>query len=284
MGIKLTLQGFPPFTGGALRFLIAALLLLAFALGKGVSLRIPGGIVWALVVTGLTYFIDYALIYWAELYLSAGVTAVLFAALPLFTAIVSILWLRLESFRAGVWFGLGLGFLGIVLIFLRELRSAEFEGLAIWAGFAVLISAAGAAVSTVIVKKHLRSIDPVALSFYQIGAASLGLLVVMFLAGEGIPTRAPWQAWGAVIYLAVVASALAFSLYYWLLQSLAPTTMSFIVYVTPVMALFIDWWILGETPSINVVAGVALILTGILISELQKYRSHLRIQKARLEP
>lgn len=281
IAIKFSLMGFPPFMGAGIRFALAVVLLLLYARWKRYSLRVHRPLLGMVVLTGtITYLVDYGLVYWAEQYLTAGVTAVLFGVCPLFTMLTSSLLFRLESVRPGGIVGLGIGFFGILVIFGRELSEAQFQGLGWWAGAAVLGSAVGAAIATVLVKKHLRDVQPVVLSIYQMALGAVGLLTLGGLAGETISGPINWPAVGSVIYLAAVASALAFTLYFRLLQDFSPTTMSLIVYVTPVTALFVDWLVLGEVPSQNVVLGVGLILAGILVYELPKYRARLKARRA----
>lgn len=273
LAIRFSLEGFPPFLGCGLRFAVAAVLLGAVAVWKGLSFRLPRQQCFYLGINSvLTYVVNYGLIYWAEQYLSAGVTAVIFAIFPLFTALFAIFFFRLEAFRAGVLIGLSLALAGVAVIFSNDLRMARLEGMALWGGVAVLISAVSAASTVGLVKKYLGNVQPIILSFYGILLGAVGLLLLGLLRGERWASDPPADSVAAVIYLGVVASALAFSVYYWLLKAFRPTTMSIIIYVTPVLTLLMDWAVFGSEPSITVLAGVALILTGILIAELPRYR------------
>ncbi len=273
LAIRFSLEGFPPFLGCAFRFVLAAALLGAVAGWKGLSFRLARRHRLVVVLNSvLTYVLNYGLIYWAEQYLNAGVTAVIFAIFPLFTALFSIFAFRLEPFRAGVLIGLSLAMAGIVVIFSNDLRSARLEGPALWGGAAVLVSAVSAAATVGLVKKHLGDMNSIILSFYGTVLGAAGLLAVGLVRGERLAVDPSPSAIAAVIYLGVAASAVAFTVYYWLLKAFRPTTMSIIIYVTPVLTLLMDWAVFGLAPSISVLGGVALILTGVLIAELPRYQ------------
>jgi drug/metabolite transporter (DMT)-like permease len=73
----------------------------------------------------------------------------------------------------------------------------------------------------------------------------------------------------------LVASALAFTLYYWLLEKTRVVTIASMIYVTQVVALMTGWFVFREPISLRTVGGILLIFAGIAISELSKYRSQL---------
>ncbi|HSR70095.1 MAG TPA: DMT family transporter [Acidobacteriota bacterium] len=273
IGIKFSLQGFPPFLGAGLRFSLAVSFLAIFVWRRRGHLRLERRYWWPLLVTGLlTYVWDYGLIYWAQQHLNPGVTAVLFATFPLFTAAAAIFVYRIESFRGGVLVGMLLGLAGVAAIFAPDLVRARLQGMAPWAGLAVLAGASGGALGIGLTKLRLSRLDPALLTFYQMLPGATGLLLLGWLSGETVDWPVPAVSWWAVLYLAAAASALAFSLYYWLLQSFHATTMSLIIYVTPVLALLLDWIVFGITPSWGVAVGVVLIFSGIFIAEWPKRR------------
>ncbi len=276
IAIKFSLEGFPPFLGAALRFSLSVLLLWIYALWRKIPLGLPSGVRRYVVFTGVvTYSFDYGLVYWGEQYISAGLASVLFATFPLLTAVISIAVFRLESFRPSMLAGLCIGFAGVAVIFRRDLSLSRVEGMAFWGGLALLGAALGAALTTSLVKKRLSHLNPAVLTLHQMVYGSIVLYPMGFLAGEELNGDFSLKSLLALIYLAVAASAFAFTLYYWLLRRVAPTTLSLFVYITPILTLGMDWAVVGETPSESIVSGAALILAGILIGEAPKYRSRL---------
>ena len=96
---------------------------------------------------------------------------------------------------------------------------------------------------------------------------SFGLLPLLLVGTicEGNPLRLPWttSALLALLYLSLIGSALAFLLYYWLVQRVAVTKTMLIALVTPVVALLIGALTRGEKVSWRIAVGSAAILAGI---------------------
>jgi drug/metabolite transporter (DMT)-like permease len=89
---------------------------------------------------------------------------------------------------------------------------------------------------------------------------------------EGNPLRLPWttSALLALLYLSLIGSALAFLLYYWLVQRVAVTKTMLIALVTPVVALLIGALTRGEKVSGRIAVGSAAILAGISLIIVQR--------------
>ncbi len=277
VAIKFSLTGFPPLLGAALRFAAASLILFGYARWRGIPVA-PSRVLWRplLISSVLVYVLDYGLIYWAEQYLAAGVTAIFFSTFPLFTALFANFLFRSEPFRPRVQVGLGLGFLGVLVIFERELLQTRFEPILAAASLGVLTAAAAGSVSSLIVKKRLSAVDPVALSLQQMVFGAVALLAIGLAVGESRALHATPKALLAVLYLGLAASALAFVLYYWLLQKLSAITLSLLVFVLPVVAVLFDWLLLGQKLAPQTAVGMLIILGGVGLSLRPGARSGLR--------
>jgi len=274
VAIKISLEGIPPFLGAGLRFLIAVPLLFLYLRFRRIPLAVPRQVCGLVLVTAvLIYGIDYGLVYWSEQYLSAGVTAILFATFPFFTGIFSHFVVRSEKLGLNICAGLLLGFLGVVATFYEELFSAAPEGRVLWATCAVIVSAMAGSLATVLTKKHLTSLNPGALTLNQTIVGAVLLLLIAWSRNEfGAASWEPKAVLG-LVYLGSIASALAFSLFYWLLQRMSAVTLALMIYILPVVAVMSEWLIYGELIRLNTVIGMILIFVGIAIAELPKYRS-----------
>src|SRR5437773_4216291 len=126
LAIRIGLQGAPPFLAASLRFFVASATLAVLALpfrSKWPANRTE----WKLVVfVGLVLFTaDYGLIYWGENNgVESGLSAILFATLPLLTAVVANALLPGERLTVQKLAGIGLGFGGILLIFRGQIATA----------------------------------------------------------------------------------------------------------------------------------------------------------------
>ncbi len=276
VAIKLTLEGFPPFLGAGLRFLLAVPLLALYVGWRRLPVRIPRSVIRLVFVTAvLTYAFDYGLIYWAEQRLSAGVTAILFATFPIFTGLFSRWLLPRERLGPGVIVGLLLGFAGVFVTYSDSLGSTDTTGSAA-ATAAVVVGAAGGALATVLIKRDLVGLHPATLTLWQMMFGSAGLIAFSVLS-EGRPSvELSWAALFGLVYLGVIASALAFTLYYWLLGHSRAVSVSTMIFVTPVVALVGDSIVFGGEVSLTVIAGMLLVFAGIAVTEFPRYRNQLQ--------
>lgn len=268
IAIKISLEGLPPFFGASVRFTLALLLLLGYIFWKRVSLRLPKRDFLIIASSAfLMYTLDYGLIYWGEQYLSAGVTAIFFATFPLFTGIWATFLFRSERFSRPKFVGLFLALIGVTIVFLDQLIITHFNQQVIWATAAIIIGAAGGAMSVVLIKKYLPQVNPVALSFHQMLQGVVILYLFSLILEPWNPMNINLRIGLAVVYLGAIGSALAFALYYWLLQKWSATTLALIIYITPLVALLVDYLTFGEVIHWQGVVGMVIIFSGITIAQ-----------------
>ena len=276
LGIKISLQGFPPFTGAAVRFIVALILLAAYAISQKISFKIPHKDFGKIFLTSFfMYTFDYGLVYWGEQYLNAGVTAIFFATFPIFIAIFSNFIFHQEPFHLLTFSGLLTGFTGTVVLFLDQLIKTDFN---LWIGLAalaVVLGAAGGALSTVLVKKYFQSYHPVSLTFHQMIWGMLFLGLIGWGRGEWQHVAIGWPVLAAILYLGAIGSAFAFVCYYWLLKNISAITLSLIIYITPIVALFLDWLLYGYRVNLRMVGGIILVFLGVFLTQYRDYRQYL---------
>lgn len=266
LAIRIGLQGAPPFLAASLRFVVASLTLVAMAFvfrSRWPQNRLQ----WALVgFVGLILFTaDYGLIYWGENNgVESGLSAILFATFPLQTALVANAFLREETLTLQKLAGIVLGFGGIVVIFRGEVGTTGLEKAVPM--FAIVASATCAAVSTVAVKRWGHATDPVTFNGLAmgVGAVSLAALSVVFGEPWGVPS---WpEGIGAILYLALAGSVVAFVAYLWLLKEAEATSLSFVALITPIVAVLLGTTVGSETFDAIDLAGTAIVLLGIYVS------------------
>ncbi|MBV8201416.1 MAG: DMT family transporter [Acidobacteria bacterium] len=297
--IRVGLRGVPPFTGVALRFAIAAAALAAAARGLGVSLRgapasarqranagaaasaaIPAARgaaaaaaaarpsspwrVW--LANGLlTFFIPYGVLYWAEQWVPSGLAAVLFATSPLWVALAAHLALPAERLRAATAAGILIGFAGVAVIFSEDLRALGGPRVA-GAAALLLVSPLTSAFGVVAVKRWSDGMHPLAIVTAPMAMAAAGMGCLALAGESGRPPQLSGLPLAALLYLALIGTALAFALYFWLLGRLPATTLSLINYLTPIVALLIGSVALGEPITGRILAGSALVVGGVAVA------------------
>lgn len=262
--IKVGYGGLGPFNVAALRFFLAGALLAPIVPALGA--RWPRGRVeWGLVVwVGLVLFAaDYGLIYWAEQYLESGLTAILFATLPVITIVFAHFYVPGDVITARKLAGTLLAFLGVVALFADRLSldAATSEPMV-----AIIASAVCAAAAGVASKRHGGALHPAALNAPAMIVGAVALLAVSLAAGHGFRVPDDTSTWAAIAYLAVAGSVVTFLIYFSLLKTWSVTSLSFISVFTPAIALLLGFVFLDERPTLWTMAGTVLILAGVTLA------------------
>jgi probable blue pigment (indigoidine) exporter len=242
----------------SLRLMLAAVLLTAIArlmrhpFPRGAALRAALGY-------GLFQFgLNFSLLYWGEKRFPSGLTAVLYATIPLTTALMAAAT-RLERLTRFKLAGAAIALGGVALLF-RDQSGGEVGLLPALALFA---AATLAAWSSLILKRGPRQ-SPVWTTAVGSLAGLLVCLAVSFATGEAHPFPARFAQWFPVVYLTLAGSVGAFVLFAWLINHWPVTRVSFIGVVNPVIALLLGWALRGEHLTPASFAGSALVLLGLV--------------------
>src|SRR3989475_12999454 len=178
LAIRIGLEGAPPFLSASLRFAVASIVLVLLGIvfrSKWPQNRTE----WVLVVfVGLVLFTaDYGLIYWGENNgVESGLSAILFATLPLQTALVANAILRGEQLTVQKLAGIGLGFGGILLIFRGPIGTPGLDKA--FPMLAIILSATCAAFATVAIKRWGHETNPVTFNAAAMAVGTVGLALV----------------------------------------------------------------------------------------------------------
>jgi drug/metabolite transporter (DMT)-like permease len=249
---------FTPIPLIALRVGIAAIVLSVFVALRGGFAPIRKNFGALTFVGAANSAIPFSLFAYATLSLTAGFSAVLNATVPLFGAVIAVLWLRQRLENAKI-VGLVVGFAGVVIL-VRHKLSFDAEGLAIGAGItaAILYSIVG-----YYTKHRLSGVDPLAISAgSQIASTLLIAIPAIALWPEQTPTA---RAWGAAVALGVACTALAYLLYFRLLASVGPAKAMIVTYLIPAFGIAWGALFLSEPITIDMLIGGLVILVGTTI-------------------
>ncbi len=250
-------DGVSPATVAFVRVVLAALVLLPFALRVG-ALRGLGAR-WRPLVAFAVFEIvlPFPLIAYGEQHVASSLAAILIASLPLTIAVLA-LWVDAEERVAG-WrlAGLFVGLAGVVLLLGIDVAG---DGQELLGALAILLATVGYAAGPLVIKRYLADTDPR-------GSITAAMLVAAVLlapaAALSAPTATPsGDVLGALAVLGVVCTALAFVLYFTLIAEVGPSRASVITYVNPVVAVALGVTFLGESITAAAVAGLLLILAG----------------------
>ena len=273
--IKLGLEDLPPLTFAGIRFVISCAIIFAIIRIRGLQLPRARRDWLLLAVTGILSFgFNYGLVFWGEQHISSGLAALLQATLPAFGLVFAHFHLPSERLSWTKIGGVVLGVCGVAVVFSNQLAVAGRQALA--GCVALILSAAFAAYSNVLVKRYGKNLNPAIMAAGQMFFGLL-LLFAVGLPLEGNPLRFHWTpiAVLSLLYLAVVGSVIAFLLYYWLVQNMDVTKSMLIALVTPVVAVILGMLVLNEEFGWRTLVGGAMIILGIalIVVRTQRYQS-----------
>ncbi len=267
--IKIGLEDIPALTFAGLRYTLAFVCLLPFALRSRrlVSLRAqPAGMWVQLIILGLLFYtVTQGAQFLSLFYLPAMTTSVMLNFTTVLVALLGILLLR-ERPSLLQWGGVLLYLAGVLFYFYPlSLPGGQVIGLIV-AGAAVLANALSA-----ILGRHINrsgAVDPMAVTIVSMGSGA----VVMLVAGlkvQGLPRLSPVH-WALILWLAVVNSALAFTLWNRTLRTLSAMESSIINSTMLVQIALLAWLFLGKSLTWRQAAGMVLVAAGTLIVQIRQ--------------
>lgn len=244
-----------------LRVALAALFLLPVFLVRGVwaDFRQRAGAI--LFVGLLNSGIPFALFAFAVMHISTGLTSILNATVPLTGALVAWLWLK-DRPGGSRMLGLAIGFIGVVLLVVgkagfsaADLSDAQARA-TLWPMGACLLATLCYGIAASFTKRYLMGAHPLATATGSQIGATLGLALPTFWLWP--PTPVSLGAWGALAAVALFCTAMAYILYFRIIEQAGPSKALTVTFLIPVFALFYGVLFLDEviTPWMLVCGGV----------------------------
>jgi drug/metabolite transporter (DMT)-like permease len=277
--IRIGLTGIPPFTGVAVRFGLASLLLGLVSPMLGVrygwSRRERG--LW-LVNAALSFCGSYGVVYWCEQWVPSGLGSVLFATFPLFVALLAHFVLPAERLTTRSVAGILVGFAGVAVIFSDDFALLGGRSVAT-AALVMLASPILSAASSVAVKRWGAGIHPVSLAAVPMGLTAGVMGAVAWGTERGRTISLDATSVAALLYLAVFGSAVTFSLYYWLMSQVPATRLALTAYAVPVVAVAVGATVLHEPVTSRMLLGSLLVVIGVALAVRKR-----RFGQERLSP
>jgi len=267
LGIKIGLAYLPPFAFAGFRFAVATIVLVPVVRFEHARMPREREAWYLMLFLGIFQLaIPYGLVFWGEQYISSGLAAVLYATLPFFVSIFGhfIINERLTAVKVG---GILSSFAGLVAIFWRDVLTQNIAfSTSFFGGIAVVVSTASFGMANVVAKKYADRVDPSFNVLVQSMVCSIALSALGVFLESGMPMDFTLAAVGAILYLGVFGSALAFVGLSWLFTKTTATNTSLLAFITPILALLLGWLVLGEAPDQSVSLGAVLILAGVYLT------------------
>jgi len=270
LAIRFGNEATPPVWAATIRLVIASVLLFGIAaafrmpLPRGSALR--GAALWGLFNLG----VNLSLLYIGETTVPSGISAVLFATVPLTTALLAAAF-RVEPLVARKLIAAIIAIGGVAVIFAGELGvSVPFAGL-----LTIFGAASAAALANVLLKQAPKQhVIPLNAIGTAVGAAVC--LVVSVLIGESHAIPVTAAAWIPILYLTLAGSLGAFVLFTWLVTHWSVSNASLLGVVVPIIAVILGGLVKGEQPAALTYVGAAIVISAILIALRSPHAEALR--------
>lgn len=264
--VKIALEGFSPWAIRALGFCIGATLLAALAKLLGRSLAVPAGHRTSLFISAMLNVAGFNMfVVFAQLAMPASRAAILTFTMPMWATLFGAMFAgeRIDTLRA---VALASGAAGLALLsrpYWPQLASGTVPPGLIYVLGAAILWAAG----TVYAKYRRIPADPVSTTAWQLGiGAAVAAIGMLIFETPRVDLSSPWVA-GAFTYHVVLALALAYFLWFELLERVPSGTAALGTLLIPVFAVVGSIVLLGERPSVTDYAGLALILGGVALDQ-----------------
>lgn len=239
--IKLQLGTVSPEWSVALRFFLASLMLFAWCglTKRKIKLRAINHL--SVMLLGLLMFSsNYILIYFGTGYLSSGLVAVIFSTLTILNIMNARIFLNTPIERR-VLSGALLGIVGLILIFSPEIDHISLAdnttiGIALCFA-ATFIASLG---NTLSASRHVNNIPLTSMTAWAMLYGSIITLVVALVMGKEFTLDARPSYWWSLVYLSVVGSVIAFTLYFWLIKKVGVAVSAYTAVLIPIVALLVS--------------------------------------------
>ncbi|MBY0519658.1 MAG: EamA family transporter [Sphingomonas sp.] len=258
----------PPSWSVTYRFLVAGTVMLVYAAIRGERIALDArGWGFAALLALLQFCFNFNFVYRAEGFITSGLVAVVFALLLVPNAILGRIFLGQQLGRQ-LLIGSGVAMAGVTLLFVHEARSDPHGPTASIAGVAwTLAGVLSASIANVLQATETARRYPM-----------VSMLGIAMLFGAALDGAIAWSLTGppviemrigylvGIVYLGVIASAVAFTLYFGILRVIGPAKAAYSSVIVPVIAMLLSTLFEGYHWSGLAVAGSALAMAGLVIA------------------
>jgi len=265
---KISVQEYPPAIVAAGRIIIAAIVLVVFAIVRRDSFAFIKHH-WLLLVA-LAFFgscLPFYLISWGQQTVDSSIAGILMAIMPLTTIVLAHFFVSGERLTTNRVVGFILGFVGILVLF-GPSAMTKLEGNAdrLLAMLAILVGAVSYAINTIIAKR-LPKESFVAMSAAVLVLASLIMLPTIFMVNQDWQISIQSIEFGSLLLLGLFPTAFATIIYFAIIARVGPSFLSQINYLIPVWAVLLGIVFLNERIGVNAIIALGIILLGIAVAQ-----------------
>lgn len=262
VAIKISLTGLGVFTSAAIRFSLAALTILIWALLTGKALRLSYAQFRLLTVLAVIFYVQLSLFYIGLSKTTASHGTLIANVLPFVVLVLAHFFIKGDRISAGRIIGLTLGFSG-VLVLLGD--TAELSREALWGDLIVLSSVLIWGGNAVYTKRIITWFEPSQVTLYPVAmAAPLFLLSALFW-DQPMVRQVDVPIVSAMMYQSFVTAS--FGLLGWttLIKRYGATTLHSYIFIMPLSGVFFGIVLLDEPLTIRLIGAIVLVTAGLVV-------------------
>ena len=268
LAIRIGVQHFPPALLAGARFFTAGLMVAVYAKVKGLAFPKAFNEYRRIAVTGvLLLCTGSSMVFFASKWVNSGMSSLMIATIPLFMSLIESVGLRRRSLNLRGWIGLLTGFGGVTLLVLSNSQNGTMH---INGVLLLLLSALSWSVGSLYSKEFHPSGDLLTHIGIQMMSGGIAIALVGLFLGEGSQVQMSLAGIGALIYLIVFGSIVAYSSYIYILQYWPAAKAGTYAYVNPVVALTLGALVLGEPVSFSIIISAVIILASVYVVQTSK--------------
>ncbi len=275
LAIRFAIESLPPFLMAGLRFLIAGVILYAFARYKNKEPH-PSLRQWksALIIGGLLLCGGNGSVVWAERYVPSGLASLFIATTPFWMVLLEWLWHRGKRPSLGVFAGIGVGFFGVWLLMAPHTGSQPIH----LVGALVLLTAALLwSIGSIYSKTAPLPKTLLLATGMEMIAGGAALILLGIFSGELLtvhPAGFTAKSVLAFVYLIFFGSLVGFTAYIWLLKTVGAAKASTYAFVNPLVAVLLGWIWGGEALSVQTVVAALIIVAAVVVITVYHKEDH----------
>lgn len=258
-----------------MRMIVATLIIWLLCVFKGRKNPIKQRLMLQMFWLGILNFgIPWACLFWGEQFIHPSIAAIINSSVPLFVLIFS--WFMLTDDRPTLsgTIGVLLGFLGMFCVFSPNIQDYEGHASELAGMLSILVMSVSYALGAIGIRRLPKGTDMRWAFVFQGVSAFVFLIVASWLKGETLQdTSKLSESIGGVLYLAICSSAIASLIFYHLISEWGALKATAVTYVSPIVAVIADLYLLQVQPKPNQLLGGGLILGGLLLIHWAKTKN-----------
>jgi drug/metabolite transporter (DMT)-like permease len=264
VAVKLAIPDIPPLIQGAVRSAAAALIVLAWARQRGVTLVVRDGTFPSGTAAGLLFALEFILLYRGLVLTTASRAALLLYTAPLFVALGAFWLLPGERFGAIQWLGLLLAFGGVATAL--GLPQAIGGASTLLGDLMIIAAAAAWGATTLVIKATALARAPFEKTLlYQLVVSAPLMGIAAAMSGEHLRATPSAVALGALVYQTVWVVGVTYLVWFALIMRYSASRLAAFTFLTPVFGVAAGHWVLGEALTPSFLLALGLVASGLVL-------------------